>query len=73
MNRRAILLFENLVLRIGELKPAAAAHLRGAEQHHLLARREDVAQKRLIQPDGPKRAARIADERLENLETRASG
>ena len=40
--------FENLVL-IGELKPAAAAaDLHGAEQDHLLARREDVAQKRLI-------------------------
>ena len=44
VNRLALLVVENFILRVGELQ-AAHAHLDRAKQHDVLSRGEDVPQK----------------------------
>ena len=67
------LVIQQLVLRIRQLQPAAAAHLHHAKQHHVLPGLEHVAEERLVQPGRAQGAARIADECLEDLESGAAG
>src|SRR5437899_3934311 len=50
VDRLAILFIEDFVLRVGELQAAVASHLDRAEQHDVLSAREDVSEKRLIEP-----------------------
>ena len=54
-------------------RPAPGARLDRAVEHDALARGEDVAQKRLVQPDRAQRAALVGDERFENLEAGPPG
>jgi hypothetical protein len=72
MNRLAVFLVQDLVLRVGELQAGRAAHLHGAVQDHVLASCKDVLQKRLIQPCGTQRSAAVVDRHLENLEAGAA-
>ena len=59
---------DDFVVRVGELESGPRLH--EAEEHHGDVRAENVLQKRLVHPDGANRAAAVADDGFENLETR---
>ena len=63
-------LWQDFVLRVLKLQPVGA-QLELAVEDDALVRLEDVVEKRLVEPDGPKSAGTIADDQLEDLETRA--
>ena len=72
VNRLPLFVVQDFVLRIRELQAGRAAHFDRAEQDHVLSAREDVAQKRLVQPRRAQRPAAIVDRGLEDLETGSS-
>jgi len=61
---------QDFVLRVLELQPVGT-QLQLAVEDDALMRLEDVVEKRLVEPDGTKSAGTIADDQLEDLETRA--
>ncbi len=61
----------HLIVGIDELELRARFH--GAEEDDAHVALEDVLQERLVHPDGENRTRAVADERLENLETRPAG
>ena len=69
----AFLLPHDLVLGIRQVISTAARQLQRAEQDDLLMRLEDVAQKWLVEIRDSKRAALIADDHVEDLESRPAG
>ncbi len=68
VNRLAVLVVEDLVLRVGQLQAAAAPHLDLPEQDDVLPAREDVAEERLVQPRHANGRRAVVDHRVENLE-----
>ena len=72
VNRLPVLVVQDLVLRVGQLQSAGAAHLDGSEQHDVLSRRKHVPQKRLVEPRDANRPGAIVDRGVENLEARTS-
>ena len=73
VNRLPFFVVEDFVLRVGELQAGARARIDDAVEHDVLTGHEDVAQKRLVQPDRAHRPALVGDERLENLEAGPAG
>jgi hypothetical protein len=70
MNRLAVFVVENLVLRVGDLETDRTARLDEAIEHDVLAAHQDVFEERLVQPRGANRSAAVVDRRFENLESR---
>ena len=63
---------DDFVIGVHDLQQAAA-RLDRAEEHDLDIAPKDVFQERLVHPDRHDRSARIADERLEDLESGTAG